>query len=133
MDLNALKALAKQKKEVWHKAGDFELRIKRLSLMDLHRLEVAAQESAQVGDKIHTTVNVVKRTALAFDAVTGWRGVRVEHLVPGHEDAKEEVPFDRELLDVLNDNYPVIRAAVDTALYTGAVSYSTEIEGAEKN
>lgn len=133
MDINSLKALAKQKKEVWHPVGDFEFRVKRLSLMDLHKLEVSATEHTAVGELIHSAVNVTKKIALAYDAVTGWRRVKVKNLVEGHEDGEDDVPFDRELLDVLSDNYPIIRPSIDRILLEGAVSYSAELEKSEKN
>lgn len=133
MDLHALKALAKARKEVWHPVGSFEFRIKRMSLLDLHKIDAAATEHKQVGDKIHSEVNVPKRIALEFDAVTGWKGVKVKHLVQGHDEPDEDVPFDRELLDVLSANFPVVRPGIEAALYTGAMAFQAELEAAEKN
>lgn len=151
MDLKAIKELAARRPAVWLDcvlawAGDskdaapaFGLQTRRASLLDIDKISREANDLSLVDGLVHAVCNEQRLVKAYLDLVIGWRGVQVKHiLAPAQIEgsdyaASDVVPFDRDLLDALLANYPVLVKDLTSGIFKAAFSHASDLEISQKN
>lgn len=148
MDIAALKQAAAKRPMLWFpvviKAATetdpgvaFKFQTRRMSMRDLRALDKASSHYVLVEKSVvHEEADGELRLKLYLDEVKDWAGVKVKHIVadvPEGFDGEEDVPFNRDLLTTLVDNYPVAIAVYMQQLQLAAMVHGAATEASAKN
>ncbi|MGH6782999.1 MAG: hypothetical protein ACREBP_00035 [Sphingomicrobium sp.] len=98
MDLAALKKRLTQRPEIWHSfEGGVELRLARLTFLDLVRAEDESSRLVMVEGRPQKILDEAKRMEILLRAVCDWKGVTLADLGDETPEASGAAPFDPEL------------------------------------
>lgn len=131
MDLATLQQRALAAREVAHTLGDV---VYRLRLPTGHEVLLAAHRTGVVGQATGAAYLVLMRSVLE-QAVIGWQGLRVRHVLPadGGSDADAPLPYEPGAVATVLDARPADAQALADVLAERMAQRAAALEADAKN
>ena len=134
MDLHTLQAAALAAREIEHPislpAGDVLIRLRLPTGQDVKLAAWRTGIGRTDGDK---AALLVLQRGLIEQALIGWQGVRVGHILPGHVEATAPLPWDAGAVPLLLDAQPEAEQALFDLLNHRLAARNAAVEADAKN